>query len=127
MPDDDRLRALEREFAEFRGEVRAFMGQSSADRSGLHAQVEKADSEADARHKELLQAIADAGHKARNGLQELANAIALERKRIDAFENQAKGAAWAAKWLPGGIGAAVGAALTYFAGGTTKLPPGGMP
>lgn len=128
MADDtERLRALEREFFEHRGEVRLFMTQSLSDRTGLHLSISRSEERNDERHKELLAAIVTAGNSARDGLKDLADKLAVERQRIDAWENRAEGASWIARWLPGGVGAAIGAALTYFAGGTSKLPPGGMP
>jgi hypothetical protein len=111
----DRLRALERDFAEFRGEVRAFMQTSAADRKTLHDADVAADTSADRRHAELLTAIQHAGHAARDGLQTLANQLAIERRRIDQWEARAEGASWLVKVLPHAVTAAGAAIVGWFA------------
>lgn len=127
MPADDdaRLRSLERDFAEFRGEVRAFMSTSAADRKTLHDADVAADTAADRRHAELLQAIAHAGHAARDGLQTLANQLAIERRRIDQWEARAEGANWLVRLLPHAV-TAVGAAIVGWFAAMKNGGNGGM-
>ena len=98
------------------------MATSLADRAGLHSSFERSISRSEERHAELLATIRDAGKEARAGLELLTREIAVERKRIDAWENKAAGASFFARYLPHGLWATASALAAWVVANWKAVP-----
>lgn len=117
MQDDtDRM-----QLARWQGQIEARLDNSEKDRAGIHAELKTMRVDSDVQHKELLAEIRKIGHDRANAEQVIRMEVALEKRRIDAWENRAEGASWMAKYLPHGATAAVTALVTWLVGG--KGPP----
>lgn len=109
----------------WRGRVDAFIAASMADRTGLHAAIDRMTERADRRNEELVMALRESNHAMRDSVQTLTASIAATNARIDRWEARAEGATWLARLMPHGLTAAITSAVWWIVSGGRGGPPAG--